>query len=221
MSLGSKCAQSWQEKRMNKCIKVIGKLAATSLLVVSFSGNASIVNSQVGIPALTGSDGSGSLTNGWIDSGLGWTHSYSQITDTIVSASLTIDIIDADHGSLRLFSGLDNSGLFIGNAFGNDNGNGTRGIWQGLNGNTIETTFVLPQEMYADLSDGIFQVYGDNNSLVTGGANRALLSVEGSSLSDISSFSTDVSSVPVPASAWLLGSGIIGLVGVARRKTRI
>ena len=203
---------------MNKCIKVIGKLAATSLLVISFSGNASIVNSQVGIPALTGSDGSDTLTNSWIDSDLGWTHNYSQITGTIVSAILAIDIIDAGNGFLSLFSGVDNSGLFIGNAFGNDNGNGTRGLWQGLNGNTIETTFVLPQEMYADLSDGTFQVYGENNSLVTWGANRALLSIEFSSLSEFSSFSTDVSSVPVPASAWLLGSGLIGLVGVARRK---
>lgn len=29
---------------------------------------------------------------------------------------------------------------------------------------------------------------------------------------------TQVSSVPVPAAAWLLGSGLLGLVGVARRK---
>jgi len=32
--------------------------------------------------------------------------------------------------------------------------------------------------------------------------------------------SGDVSPVPVPAAAWLFGSGIIGLIGVARRKKR-
>lgn len=30
---------------------------------------------------------------------------------------------------------------------------------------------------------------------------------------------SSVSSVPLPAAAWLLGSGLIGLIGVARRKT--
>lgn len=29
----------------------------------------------------------------------------------------------------------------------------------------------------------------------------------------------DVASVPIPTSAWLLGSGLLGLIGVARRKT--
>lgn len=202
---------------MNKIINVIKKFAATSLLVMSFSANASIVNSQVGLPALTGSDGSGTLTNGWIDTDLGWTHNYSQITGSIVSATLTIDIIDADNGYLSLYSGVDNSGLLIGNAFGNDNGNGSRGPWQGLSGNTVETTFVLPQEMYADLYDGTFQVYGENNGLVTWGANRALVTIEFSSLSEFSSFSTDVSSVPVPPAVWLFASGLIGLIGVARR----
>ncbi|MCP4042838.1 MAG: VPLPA-CTERM sorting domain-containing protein, partial [Gammaproteobacteria bacterium] len=30
--------------------------------------------------------------------------------------------------------------------------------------------------------------------------------------------SGDVSAVPVPAAVWLFGSGLIGLLGVARRK---
>ena len=32
------------------------------------------------------------------------------------------------------------------------------------------------------------------------------------------SITTDVSAVPVPAAVWLFGSGLLGLVGVARRK---
>jgi len=33
--------------------------------------------------------------------------------------------------------------------------------------------------------------------------------------------SVNVSAVPVPAAAWLFGSGLIGLVGIARRKTQL
>ncbi len=34
----------------------------------------------------------------------------------------------------------------------------------------------------------------------------------------ISATNTTVSAVPVPAAAWLFGSGLLGLVGVARRR---
>lgn len=43
--------------------------------------------------------------------------------------------------------------------------------------------------------------------------------VVNSGLSDlIVEFRSDVSEIPVPAAAWLLGSGLLGLLGVARRK---
>ena len=31
-------------------------------------------------------------------------------------------------------------------------------------------------------------------------------------------FETETSAVPIPAAAWLLGSGLLGLIGMARRK---
>ena len=34
-------------------------------------------------------------------------------------------------------------------------------------------------------------------------------------------FSIGVTAIPVPAAAWLFGSGLVGLIGLARRKTRV
>lgn len=187
---------------------IIGNLVIALFLSIGATGNASTINSQVGIPATTGSDGSGTLTNGWIEStDFGWTHTYASISGNINSATLTIDIIDADDGHLSLFVGTNNSGLFIGSAAGNDNGDGTRGIWQGLDGNTIETTFILQSELFADLASGTFNVFGDNIGMNAWGSNRALLSI-------------DVAPVPIPSAILLLGSGLAGLVGIKTRRKK-
>jgi hypothetical protein len=37
---------------------------------------------------------------------------------------------------------------------------------------------------------------------------------------DATSFSVNVAAIPVPAAVWLFGSGLLGLVGVARRRRR-
>ena len=172
--------------------------------------NASTIISQVGTPAVTGSDGSGTLTNGWLEESedFGWTHSYASITGNIISATLTIDIIDADNGHLNLYGGTNNSGLFIGGAYGNDNGDGTRGEWQGLGDNTIETTFILQSDLFNDLADGTFDVFGDSINMHAWGSNHALLSIE-------------VNPVPLPSAILLLGSGLAGLAGtIIRRKTK-
>ena len=183
---------------------------ATGFLMFGMVGfaNASTIISQVGTPAVTGSDGSGTLTNGWIESeDFGWAHTYASITGNIISAILTIDIIDADNGHLNLYAGTDNSGLFIGSAYGNDNGNGTRGEWQGLGDNTIETTFILQADLLNDLADGTFEVFGDNSNMHTWGSNHALLSI-------------DVAPVPEPATMLLFGTGLAGLVGTRLRRKK-
>jgi len=59
---------------------------------------------------------------------------------------------------------------------------------------------------YLGFSGGGF----DEVHVWTGGAVNAL------SLDDI-----EIAAVPVPAAAWLFGSGLLGLIGVARRKVRV
>jgi hypothetical protein len=49
----------------------------------------------------------------------------------------------------------------------------------------------------------------------------ATLSWTGNGPGDLKSWSATVSAVPVPAAVWLFGSGLIGLVGMARRKKAV
>ena len=63
---------------------------------------------------------------------------------------------------------------------------------------------------------------------VTATGNTALVSVNSAVILPTSSafpgfqptFSGSLTAVPVPAAVWLMGSGLLGLVGVARRRRR-
>lgn len=48
--------------------------------------------------------------------------------------------------------------------------------------------------------------------------NSTLFSFSGNSESVSSTFDVNVSTVPIPAAVWLFGFGLIGLIGLARRK---
>lgn len=54
----------------------------------------------------------------------------------------------------------------------------------------------------------------DNGGYIYLGANSYIVSFDSGS----SVLTVDVNPVPVPAAAWLFGSGLLGLVGVARRR---
>lgn len=55
----------------------------------------------------------------------------------------------------------------------------------------------------------------------TGQQGPAGVSHEDLTLSPWAVHSGDVGAIPIPAAVWLFGSGLIGLIGVARRNTRI
>ncbi len=71
-----------------------------------------------------------------------------------------------------------------------------------------DTKFVL------GITDGVSWMT-DNGGYIDLGASSYLVSFDGAK----SVLTVDVAVVPVPAAAWLFASGLLGLVGIARRRT--
>lgn len=149
----------------------LGTAATSSALVIT-----NMVGTNDGV-----ADQSQTLTAGFISSNLNWMHSYGAIVGNILSATLEIDIIDADNGNLRLYAGTDNSGIQIGTAdpAGNNSGGGP-GPWRNPTDTALDPsfTFTLSSSLYADLADGTFDVFGQNIGMSIWGSNRAILTIE-------------------------------------------
>lgn len=158
-------------------------------------------------------DLSGTLTGGFISSDFTWAHSFGVITDTILSATLTLDIIDADGGNLNVY--VDNSsgapvGMF--DPAGNNSGGGP-GPWR-VPGDPLDPvmTVVLSSSIFSELADGMITFFGDNISLGIWGTNTATLTIETTG---------GTSTVPVPAALPLLATafGGLGFLGWRRRRS--
>jgi hypothetical protein len=67
----------------------------------------------------------------------------------------------------------------------------------------------------ANLGGGAGAWVGDSSPVWYGNGNAVQLTFETSG----GTLVVDVQPVPVPATVWLFGSGILGLIGIARRKT--
>ena len=90
------------------------------------------------------------------------------------------------------------------------------GNWVATNTTTLATLLLTgsDQFIFGVSNDGGNTWMGDT-SLVNNGANSITIG-----FADGSFLAIDVRVVPVPAAVWLFGSGLIGLIGVARRKAR-
>lgn len=62
-------------------------------------------------------------------------------------------------------------------------------------------------------------ILGDGVEKWFAGSNQWDISFTGSPTLNLTVDIIDVTAVPVPATAWLFGSGLLGLVGIARRRT--
>ncbi len=77
------------------------------------------------------------------------------------------------------------------------------------------TNFILGMEW-----DGVY--YGDSNSSLLSSPDTYLIVFDGVVDGDIeisgNTLAVDLAPIPVPAAAWLFGTGLLGLVAVARRR---
>jgi hypothetical protein len=141
-------------------------------------------------------------------------------------------IIDTNGGDLAMFDDSDFGGtaLYIGSAGGevrfSDNGDGTwdADLWyigdvaphdsillSGGNNFTLGMTW-----------DGGTSYVSDSNFTLVNAPDDYLIRFDGQDVTGAEivgrTLAIDVAPIPVPAAAWLFGSGLLGLVGVARRR---
>jgi hypothetical protein len=117
---------------------------------------------------------------------------------------------------LNTINGLVGTGTsYVGNQFGITGGTGFNPFatapdasnWYGGSTNITTTGLGSTARFYLATSNG----QGNGNPASIGAIFNATLTSSGLTLSNLTA-------VPLPAALWLLGSGLLGLAGVARRK---
>ncbi len=178
--------------KIKQCLKL---LALSAILLIPGVSNAEIIKPALDIQDFAGDSGV-TLT--------GMTFDIDSTVFTIVTDGAPIDIDDVDFMLTSVGSFLGSTGIF----------SGSFTVGGGLLTGTFSDLTVL------DFGGGEGTFGGD--VIYTGGSLQGSLTggrIEGgfSGYAAVAKLG-EVSVVPVPAAVWLFGSGLLGLVGVARRK---
>ena len=137
------------------------------------------------------------------------------------SGSITFNLADApDTGAIGVY-GLDAAGLTatdIGSGWTDGPGDY---FYSDIFANTT-TGYDLSLAIPSDATLGTYTIdfifAGPGGTPGTGNGGRWATDIESTTVAH--SFDLVVSQIPVPAAVWLFGSGLLGLVGVARRRRR-
>ena len=181
------------------------------------------------IPYITGDSSNmyysfyGSDTYGEMNVGNGWTGSnsvYFEVEDNYVTTTADFGGASFTTSSGTVVNAGDMVDGFFAGTFSNDY------VWD-----NAQNRSVGGMEMFLDLTflGNAFGSTDLNLDILTSGtpvhrsvwlagfdASGEIFNAEGS----LDILNVTVSSVPVPAAVWLFGSGLAGLIGIARRKTR-
>ena len=136
----------------------------------------------------------------WIEGVLGFDVTYTQLSDTDSDGDNWVSVSDGVDGDYAFDLSPYNPEYFLVKVGG---GGGT---------GTDETHYLFDNAVSMEWAFLNLEVFGDGVSLT----NIGVVSHVG--VSDGNCEGPCVNTVPIPAAVWLFGSGLIGLVAVARRK---
>lgn len=234
---------------MNKS-RLLGAVCAC-LIFISINANAVVVNTLNGVDydwlELTATAGmSRNQVQGQIDAAVlgdalfGYEYASRQLIEDLFLSYSSWDGINGQHGASGVLAGI-NAYL---NDFGRtstDAGDGVNGTWNTVDGGVVAWDgSTSAYGIYGTASEcsalnscrSSMTLFTDTAGVATmawqhdvGGWNSAYLTptlvLDSSANSIFGSHLVRTSAVPIPATAWLFGSGLFGLIGVARREMRV
>lgn len=220
-------------------MKIWNALTATTLIVASSTASAALITQYGDNVSYTYDDSTAYGTGSVIDDTIFFTplafsaESLNGLGDDFNSANLNIDVSATTSGySMSSFTLYEDGDYILDGGGASVNANGF------FRATSLTTSCGLPPCQDEVLFNaGTFADTGGNNALWDMGGsldlswgsdtsvrltiqnNLTAETLESGELAFIQKkFSVTIPQVPVPAAVWLFGSGIIGLVGLARRK---